>query len=137
MLAAGLWCAAIPGCGATRYDLALATRAYPRELHQTRAADIHVFRDGSTIEFTNTTPRTYSNFDLWINQRYMRHVDSLRPGETIELSLWDFRDEWGYTMNAGGLLRTDEPTPVRLVEVQLDEQQPLIGLIAIRVEEAE
>jgi hypothetical protein len=93
--------------------------------------DVQVFRDGSRIELINATPRGYEDFDLWVNQRFMRHVDSLGAGERLRLSLKEFYDERGERFGAGGIWRTFPPTPVRLVQIQTDEHSALVGLIAI------
>jgi len=119
------------GCARTMSDPARATASYPAHLHQAQSVDIQVFRDGTTIELVNATPRTYRDFDLWVNQRYVRHVESLPAGERITLSLWDFWDERGEVINAGGFWRTRAATPVRMVEIQLGEDEPMLGLIAI------
>lgn len=126
--------AALNGCVQTMYDPALATRAYPRELHAVKTVDMQVFRRDTDLEIVNTTPHSYSNFDLWINQRYVKHVDALPAGESITLSLWEFFDEHGDRFNAGGFFRSYEPTPVRLVQIQPDPADTMIGLIAIRTE---
>ena len=123
------------GCAAKRYDPALASRPYPYDLHTTETIDIQVFREDTDLVITNTTVQTFRDFDLWINQRWVRHVDALPPGATIRLSLWEFYDERGETPNAGGFFRSKPPTPVRLVEIQPEPDQPTIGLIAIRAEE--
>ena len=123
------------GCGRSLYDPAKATRAYPMHLHQPESIDVQVFRDKSSIELVNATPRSYTDFDLWINQRFVAHVAALPAGESVRLSLWDFRDERGERLNAGGFWRTEEPTPVRLVEIQIADEQPLIGLVTIRAED--
>ena len=125
---------AVAGCGRVMYDPARATRPYPHDLHQASSIDIQVFREGLSIEIVNATPRSYRDFELWVNQRYMRHVDSMRAGETIRLSLWGFYDERGDRFSAGGVWRTEAPTPVRLVEIQLSDQDPLLGLVTIRAE---
>ncbi|MEY4943596.1 MAG: hypothetical protein RL254_1777, partial [Planctomycetota bacterium] len=39
-----------------------------------------------TIKVVNPTPVSYRNFDLWINQRYVRHVDALLAGESLDLA---------------------------------------------------
>jgi hypothetical protein len=98
---------------------------------------MQVFREGDRIAIYNATATSYRDFDLWINQRYVSHVEELPAGGHIHLSLWDFRDERGEVINAGGLFRVFEPTPVRLVEIQPGPDQPLIGLITIRAEPAE
>ncbi len=125
------------GCARSLFDPALATRPYPDQLHRADSVDIQVFREDATLELVNATARSYSDFDLWINQRYVHHVDVLRAGETVRVSLWDFYDERGEVINAGGFWRTEEPTPVRLVEIQSGPDEPMIGLITIRSEEVE
>ena len=96
---------------------------------------MQVFRNDTNIEIVNTTARSYRNVDVWVNQRYVSHVEAIPAGETISLSLWDFKDEYGNLFNAGGFFRTYPPTPVRMVEIQVSSEDPLIGLVAIRREE--
>jgi hypothetical protein len=62
---------------------------------------------------------------------------SLPAGKTVRLSLRGFYDELGEPFRAGGFFRTEKPMPVRLVEMQFSEEQPMIGLITIRAEKAE
>ena len=134
-LAAGLLVAgALAGCHDVRFDPSRATPSYPHHLHQANSVNIQVFREDTSIELVNATTRAFTDFDLWINQRYTNRVASLPAGATLRLSLWDFYDERGESLNAGGLFRSDEPTPVRLVEIQTGDEQPLVGLITIRAE---
>jgi hypothetical protein len=119
------------GCGRRMYDPALATRPYPNDLHRPEAVDIQVFRHGPSIEIVNATARTYNDFDLWINQRFVHRVEALPAGGTIRVSLWDFYDVRGDRFSAGGLWRTEPPTPLRLAQIQPDENEPLIGLVTI------
>ena len=123
------------GCQQTLYDPDRATRAYPRELHRPVSINAQVFRDGEYIEIQNATAVTYRDVDVWINQRYMKHVDEIPAGGSVELYLGDFWDQYGEAPVAGGFWRTDPPTPVRLVELQLSEEEPMIGLVAIRAED--
>ncbi|MDY7107403.1 MAG: hypothetical protein SYC29_02085 [Planctomycetota bacterium] len=125
------------GCARQTHNPALATRPYPAHLHRAESIDIQVFREGTMLEVVNTTPRSYHDFDLWVNQRFVRHVESLPAGETVRLSLRGFYDELGEPFRAGGFFRTEKPMPVRLVEMQFSEEQPMIGLITIRAEKAE
>jgi len=129
--------AAQVGCARRTYFPERAADPYPRQLHTPNAVDVQVFRDGTSIELVNATPNSYEDFSLWINQRYMRHVASLPAGGRIKLSLWDFYDERGEVMNAGGFFRVYEPDPVRLVQIQIDDATPLIGLVTIRDEPLE
>ena len=119
------------GCAQTMYDPALATRPYPFDKHEATSIDIQVFRKGPTIEIVNSTPVSYRDVDIWLNQRFTRHLDVLEAGATVQLSLWDFWDLRGDRFSAGGFWRTEEPTPLRLVELQLNDDDPLIGLVAI------
>ncbi len=96
---------------------------------------MQVFRDGQWIMVVNATANSYQDFRLWINQQYMLEVPVLAAGETIFLSLWDFRNNLGEAFNAGGILRSEIPTPVRMSEIQVDDQEPMVGLISIAVGE--
>ncbi len=137
-LAAGLLLGGtLLGCHDIRFDPARATQSYPYHLHHANSVNIQVFREDTSIELVNATTRSYADFDLWINQRYTSRIESLPAGATLRVSLWDFYDERGESLNAGGLLRSDEPTPVRLVEIQTSDEEPLIGLITIRAEPVE
>ena len=134
-LAAGVLLVGIVlGCQDIRYDPARATQSYPHHLHQANSVNIQVFRQDTSIELVNATTHAYTDFDLWINQRYASRIESLPAGATLRVSLWDFYDERGESLNAGGLFRSDDPTPVRLVEIQTTDEEPLIGLITIRAE---
>ncbi len=125
----------LPGlaaCHKTVYDLDKATRPYPFDLHRPDSVDMQVFREGTKIEIVNSTPTTYRACDVWVNQRYMRHVEALAAGETLRLSLFDFYDERGERFSAGGFFATQPATPVRLVELQVSPDEPIVGLISIR-----
>jgi hypothetical protein len=119
------------GCTPAMYVPDMAADPYPRHLHEPNAIDVQVFRNGTTIELVNATGRSYENVNVWINKRWVRHVASLPAGARLRLSLWDFFDERGERINAGGFWRVREPTPIRLVQLQIDDEQPLIGLVAI------
>lgn len=119
------------GCQRRMYDIDLATRPYPHELHEPNDIDVQVFRKGPSIELVNATARSFRDFDLWINQRYVRHVEALGAGRTIRLSLWDFYDVRGDRFSAGGIWRTEPPMPLALAEIQEAEGEPLIGLLVV------
>jgi len=123
------------GCSRNLYDPALATRSYPEQLHTTNIADMQVFRRDTNIEIVNSTATSYHDFDVWVNQRYVRHVDALPAGESITLSLWEFRDDNGDAFYAGGFFRAYEATRVRLTEIQTVDDQQMTGLVTIRKED--
>lgn len=122
-------------CSGRRYDPALATRPYPAHLVQFETIDIQVFREGAELIVVNATPQSFTDFDLWVNRRYMFHVDRLDAGETRRIGFGDFFDQWGETPVAGGFFRTDRPTPAVLVQLQIGTDEPLLGAISIPEEE--
>jgi hypothetical protein len=122
---------AAAGCERVMYDAGRATRAYPQKLHKSTSVDIQAFPEGTRLDIVNSTPRSYGPCDVWVNQRYMSHLKGLPAGATVSMSLWDFWDERGDRFSAGGFWRTERPTPVRMIELQVGEDQPLVGLTAI------
>jgi hypothetical protein len=125
----------VAGCERATYVPARATAPYPYELHEAAGSiDVQVFRDGTVIEIVNSTPYGFEPADVWINQRFVLRGAAIPAGATVRLSLWDFYDQWGHVFSAGGMLRTEEPTPLRLVEIQPGPQEPLIGLVTIPAE---
>ena len=126
---------ALAACEQVRYDPGRATRPYPFELHTTEVVDIQVFREEQNLVIVNSTARSYSGFDIWVNQRFMLHVDHCPAGHTLVLRLDEFFDERGDAIIAGGFWRSREATPVRLVEAQPGPGEPLVGLIVLRAED--
>ncbi len=120
------------------YEPERATDPYPRELHRADASvDIQVFRVGERLRVVNATPVDYGDVRLWLNQRYVRDVEAIPAGAIVELPLRDFWDVWGGRPNPGGPFRRFEPTPIRLAQLQIDDETPLIGLVTIRAERAD
>ena len=122
-------------CGACQrypYDPMKATRAYPAQLAQGTVADIQAIpnlNDG-TLTLVNPTATGYADFDLWLNRRYVRHVDALPAGGTTTLPIESFWDERGEGPFPGGWFRYFEPTPIVLVQIEPGKGAPLIGLVA-------
>ena len=99
-------------------------------LNQSEVIKVQVIPDLDTgnITVVNATATSYTNFDLWLNRRYMKHVESLKSGETLEMNIETFWDERGEGPFPGGLFRYFDPTPVVLAQMQLAPDKPLIGL---------
>jgi len=129
LLLAALSCC---GCNQPNFDPAYATRPYPFQLHTTDTLPIQVFRDGTSLEIVNSTNESWGASMIWVNQQYGHELPGLAPGQRVTFNLFDFRNDLGESFNAGGPFRTREPTPVRLVEIQPGEGQPLVGFVAIR-----
>ena len=121
----------IGGCFPKRYNPAKATKMYPEKLGQSEVVDVQVSRSGNTMKVVNGTAIDFRDIKLWLNRRYMLEVDRIAPGETVRFEMGEFWDAWGGGPNPGGLLRWYVPTPVVLVQAQIDESSPMIGFVSI------
>ena len=104
---------------------------YPEQLGQSEVVDVQVSRSGDTMTIVNGTAIDFQDINLWLNRRYMQHIEKIAPGETLKLEMGSFWDAWGGGPNPGGLLRWYVPTPIVLVQAQIDETSPMIGFVAI------
>jgi hypothetical protein len=120
------------GCNQPNFDPSKARGAYPYDLHSTTTIPVEVFRDGTTITIMNSTAGGWVDATIWINQRFSAPISGIAAGQMIEMDLVDFRDNIGESYPAGGLWATRRTMPVRLVELQANADEPLVGLIAIR-----
>jgi len=102
---------------------------YPTHKAQTRVLDIQVIRRETRITLTNTSAENLLAGRMWINAEYAGDFGGLAIGETTTLSLLDFRNEFGETFRAGGFFATRIPSD--LVQVQIEEESGLIGLIVV------
>jgi hypothetical protein len=119
------------GCRQFSYAPDRATGPYPAHLPQAETARIQVFSDGVTLEIVNASGTTYRDFDLWINQRWMRFVPELPAGGSLILPLGQFWDVFGEGPQLGGFFAAHRPTPIVLVQIQTAEDAPLVGTIAV------
>lgn len=102
---------------------------YPAQLRQARTLDIQVARDETHIRFTNTTASPIPACTMWANAWYSRALEPVAIGETVDLSLFDFKDQFGTAFKAGGFFATEKPT--KLVLMQLEFPDELVGLIVV------
>ncbi|MFG0306271.1 MAG: hypothetical protein ACF8Q5_08670 [Phycisphaerales bacterium JB040] len=93
-------------------------RAYPHHLDPGPVHNIQVFRDVTRLRLTNTTATAFPEGTLWINRRYALDVPAFPPGETLELDLTTFVDEYATPFKAGGFFATRTPDPVVVCELQ-------------------
>jgi hypothetical protein len=129
VLAAALAAAALtalPACrgGGAAIDYA---RPMPAGLDQAEVLDVQLFRDVTRVELTNTTARSFENATIWLNERWSRPIERLGIGESLELSLWEFVDEYGEPFRAGGFFATRDPDAVVLAQLEADGS--LFGLV--------
>ena len=119
------------GCQNPSGNPALAGPSYPMELHKPNSLPIQVIREQEHIDIINSTANAFESPVLWINQRYSVQLPSIIEGQTLRVNLWTLRDVYGEQMNAGGIWRTGDLTPVVIAELQVSGDEPLIGLIVI------
>ena len=100
--------------------------AYPMTMPMGEVYDIQVFRDVGTMRFTNTSPRTFEPTRIWINQRFSRLFGGMAPGETVELPLIEFVDEYGDTFRAGGFFANRTPEALVLVQIESGEGESAV-----------
>jgi hypothetical protein len=103
--------------------------AYPAGATRTETIDVQVIRRGTRIEMTNTTARAFGPGTLWINGWYGREIPGLAVGESLNLRLRDFRDEFGDEFRAGGFFAKEAPDRIVLAELQIEGR--LLGLVVI------
>jgi len=101
---------------------------YP-ERRQGQTLDIQIVRDETIIRMTNTTVKPFVNARMWVNRWYSKPIEKFDVGQTLELSLWDFRDEHGEAFEAGGFFATRKPD--RLVLAQLEVGEELFGMVVV------
>ena len=123
------------GCETMRYEPSKATRAYPFGAPQERIANVQVFNDGDAMLIVNPTAEGWTNVDVWLNQRYMKHITQLDAGQTLRIPLGEFWDVRGEGPFPGGLLRYYPPTPIRLVQIEVAPGKPLVGFLSIPTEQ--
>ncbi len=128
--------AVLAGCNTVNIDPERATRPYPRELKQESVVRVQVIPGGTHMEVVNATARSYRDFDLWLNQRYVTHVNELLAGQTLIIPLREFWDWRGEGPFEGGIFRYYAPTPIVLVQAQMTPDTPFIGFMAVLPEGA-
>lgn len=107
---------------------------FPDALRQEATLDVQVVRDSTVIRFANTSARAVGPSRMWLNRRYSREIPPLGIGESMELALGEFVDEFGGRFRAGGFFAAEAPE--RLVQAQLEPLEPggeraLIGLVVV------
>ncbi len=120
----------VGGCETkTRIMPGTTPRNYPYAESILGTIDIQVFREDTQIELVNHTAYSYDEFDLWLNERYVRRVNHLGAGDRLQISLFEFIDENSEGLRAGGLLTTGTPDPI--VKAEIETTEGLVGLITI------
>jgi hypothetical protein len=117
------------GCGWLGGAEIVEGAVYP-EVEQGPTLNVQVIRDGTRVRMTNTSSRAFGPSRLWANRWYSYPLErGWGVGETLELSLEQFRDRYGQSFRAGGFFATE--TGESLVQMQIQEGDEVIGLVVI------
>jgi len=114
--------AALSGCQLfSETTHATAGPVYPDSIPKGEVFDVQVFRQSTQLRLTNTTTRDFGASTIWLNQRYSSPINALASGQTLEMDLKIFVDEFGETYRAGGFFSQRVPAPVVLCQLETDE----------------
>ena len=132
----GLPLGAVPLAGCQLFNEKLTAEpgpAYPDAMPRGSVAPVQVFREVATLRMTNTTARTFGPGRLWLNQQYSAEVGPFEPGQTLELDLRSFVDEFGDIYRAGGFFAQREPAAVVLAEMESGpaDNRQLVGFVVV------
>ena len=105
-------------------------------LQQSTVLQIQAIPQALDLHIINATATDYKDIDVWVNRRFVQHVDQLLAGASIQLQIDKFRDMWGQCPQPGGFWRTRTQTPLVFVQIQRDETSPLLGLVTVVPEAA-
>ncbi len=134
VLAGGAGVLPIGGCQLFNAQITAAPHApYPEDIAQGEVFDVQVFREVTTLRFTNTTTRDFGPSVIWVNKRYSLPISGVASGETIELDLTTFVDEFGDVYRAGGFFAQRTPAPVVLVQIEtIENDSPVLhGFVVV------
>lgn len=135
VLAPALAVALPAGCAPT--ERVGADPQYPYGSKQAEVLDIQVVLKPTRLRFTNTTARAFGPTRIWLNQRFSQEVDAIGVGESFDLKLSGFRDEFGEKWRGGGFWASE--LPERLVLAQLeplaDDSTDLLGMVVVTQQE--
>lgn len=107
--------------------------SYPDALPRGTTAPVQVFREVTALRLTNTTARTFGPGRLWLNQQYSAEVPAFLPGDSWELDLRDFVDDFGDVYRAGGFFAQRDPAAVVLCEIESGpaDNRELVGFVVV------
>lgn len=131
ILAAAVF-AGVSGCRSGS-DVEASGAVYPDAVLQSRVLDVQVVRDDTVITMTNTTARGFGPSRLWVNGWYSLEIEGFAVGQTLKLSLHDFKDRYGTAFRAGGFWATRRPERLVLAQIEPLDAEPreLIGLVVV------
>lgn len=106
---------------------------YPTGMTRTEPSNIQLVRQTRTVRMTNTTADSYGPSRIWLNQWYAADIPDLVVGESVELRLSRFEDEFGDSFRGGGFFAAEAPDKIVKAELQTTRngRTVLIPLIVV------
>lgn len=106
---------------------------YPADIAHGEIFDVQVFRDVTVLKFTNSTTHDFGDSVVWLNKRYSLPIEGFASGETVEIDLRLFVDEFGDTYSAGGFYAQRDPAPVVLFQLEtIENDSPIMyGFVVV------
>lgn len=122
---------ALPGC--LRSATIIEREPYPKNYTTIEPSNIQIYRQGRSITLTNTTATNFGPSTIWLNRWFSRDIEALDIGQTLTLSLVDFKDEYDDHFKGGGFFATTAPERIvhAELETQLDTDRVLLPLIVV------
>jgi len=106
---------------------------YPQELGQSGMLDIQAFRSETSLLLTNTTSESFPGGGrIWVNAQFSFPFGSFDIGQTMDVDLRNFVNEFGERFRAGGFFATERPD--RVVLVQLEHGERIDGIVVVEDE---
>jgi hypothetical protein len=96
--------------------------------------NVQVTRDETRLTLTNTSARDFGPATLWINKSFAKPIDGFAIGQTLNLDLATFTNQFGDRFRAGGFFATDRPHDVVLAEIEEGDTGERYGFIVVRGE---
>lgn len=110
-------------------------RAFPDDAPRAETLNIQIFQRETSVLLTNTTARAFGPSTLWLNMRFSRPLPALAVGQTVELPLKEFRDEFQDEFRGGGFFASEVPERLVSAHLQPGSDQnpgaPLLGLVVV------
>lgn len=99
------------------------SRGYPEGLSRLEPSNIQLYRSGKTVYLSNTTATNFGPSTIWLNQWFKREIEGFAIGQTLELGLSSFRDEYGDEFRGGGFFAARAPDRIVLAELEIDTER--------------
>lgn len=112
---------------------------YPPGLKQGTTLDIQVVRRAQRVTMTNTSAINFGPSRLWLNRRFSLPIDGWKIGETLDIHLASFADEFGERFRPGGFFAAEAPDKIVQAQIETprsdhadpEAQIKMLGLIVV------